>query len=136
MDLLIVPRTRTQTLVHRSHTHPLGGHLGARNTREKLKDRFTWPGMDAEVWAFCQQCPQHQRTAPRKPPLAHLIPLPIISVPFERICMDLVGPLPKSTRGHEFILVIVDYATRYPEAVPLRKATSRNIARELVLLFS
>lgn len=34
------------------------------------------------------------------------------------------------------ILVVVDYATQYPEAVPLQKTTSENIARELVLLFS
>lgn len=65
-----------------------------------------------------------------------LIPLPIIGVPFESIGMDLVGPLPKSPRGHEYILVIVDYATRYPEVVPLRKATSWNIGTVLVRLFS
>ena len=35
--------------------------------------------------------------------------LPIIEVPFERIAMDLVGPLLKSTRGHQHILVIMDY---------------------------
>ncbi|KAL1282699.1 hypothetical protein QQF64_001502 [Cirrhinus molitorella] len=50
--------------------------------------------------------------------------------------MDLVGPLPKSARGHEHILVVVDYATRYPEAVPLRKATAKAIAQELFLLAS
>uniref|UniRef100_A0A8C1JRU1 Integrase catalytic domain-containing protein n=1 Tax=Cyprinus carpio TaxID=7962 RepID=A0A8C1JRU1_CYPCA len=50
--------------------------------------------------------------------------------------MDLVGPLPKSTRGHEHILVILDYATRYPEAIPLRKATAKAIAQELFLLSS
>lgn len=50
--------------------------------------------------------------------------------------MDLVGPLPKSAKGHKYIIVIVDYATRYPEAMPLWKATSRNNARELVLLFT
>ncbi|KAL1269051.1 hypothetical protein QQF64_031340 [Cirrhinus molitorella] len=48
--------------------------------------------------------------------------------------MDLIGPLPKSAQGHEHILVIVDYATRYPEAIPLRKATAKNIAQELFLL--
>ncbi|XP_053479304.1 uncharacterized protein LOC128606843 isoform X2 [Ictalurus furcatus] len=136
VDPLVVSKARTQALMHLAHAHLLGGHLGARNTLEKLKDHFVWPGMDAEVWRFCQQCPQCQRTAPRKPLPAPLIPLPIIGIPFERIGMDLVGPLPRSTRGHEYILVIVDYATRYPEAVPLRKTTSRNIAKELVLLFS
>lgn len=50
--------------------------------------------------------------------------------------MDLVGPLPKSARGHQYILVILDYATRYPEAIPLRTMASQNIAKELVLLFT
>ncbi|KAL7854617.1 hypothetical protein SRHO_G00168070 [Serrasalmus rhombeus] len=57
-------------------------------------------------------------------------------VPFEWIGMDIVGPLPKSGWGHEYILVMVDYTTRYPEAVPLRKATSKAIAQELFLLCS
>lgn len=46
--------------------------------------------------------------------------------------MDFVGLLPKS--GHEYVLVIVDYATRYPEAIQLHKSNSKNIAWELVLL--
>lgn len=50
--------------------------------------------------------------------------------------MDLVGPLPKCAWGHEHILVIVDYATQYPEAVPLRKATAKAIAHELFMLCS
>lgn len=49
--------------------------------------------------------------------------------------MDLVGPLPKSAPGHEYILVIVDYATQYTEAILLPKATLQNMTRELVLLF-
>ncbi|KAF4085715.1 hypothetical protein AMELA_G00098180, partial [Ameiurus melas] len=136
VDLLVVPRMKSPLVMHLAHAHPLGGHLGPRNTLEKLRDWFVWPGMDAEVREFCQRCPQCQCSAPRRPPPAPLIPLPIIGVPFEWIGMDLVGPLPKSAWGHEYILVLVDYATRYPEAVPLRKATSPNIARELVLLFS
>ncbi len=38
-----------------------------------------------------------------------------MQVPFERIGMDLIGPLERSARGHRFALVLVDYATRYPE---------------------
>ncbi len=60
-----------------------------------------------------------------------LIPLPIIEVPFEHM-----EPLPKSAWGHEHILIILDYATRYPEAVPLQKATAKSIAPELFLLCS
>ncbi|KAL1263574.1 hypothetical protein QQF64_006313 [Cirrhinus molitorella] len=117
-----------------AHAHPMAGHLGTANTIQRLRDRFHWPGLDGDVKSFCQACPTCQRTAPRMPPPSPLIPLPIIEVPFERIGMDLVGPLPKSARGHEHILVVVDYATRYPEAIPLRKATAKNIAQELFLL--
>ncbi|KAL0176575.1 hypothetical protein M9458_028905, partial [Cirrhinus mrigala] len=134
--LLVVPRTKTEAVLELAHSHPMAGHLGPENTAQRVRDRFHWPGLDAEVKRFCQACPTCQRTSARKPPPSPLIPLPIIDVPFERIGMDLVGPLPKSARGHEHILVVVDYATRYPEAVPLRKATAKNIAQELFQLFS
>lgn len=132
----MVPRTKTETVLELAQSHPLAGHLGANNTIHRVRDRFHRPGLEAEVKRFCQACPTCQRTSPRAPPPSPLIPLPIIEVPFERIGMDLVGPLPKSARGHEHILVIVDYATRYPEAVPLRNATAKTIARELFLLCS
>lgn len=61
---------------------------------------------------------------PWKPVPAPLISLPIIGVPFEGIDMDLVGLLPKSNWGHKYVLVIMDYATKYPEVVPLWKATA------------
>ena len=62
--------------------------------------------------------------------------MPIIVTPFDRIALDIVGPLPKTSRGHRYILVLVDYATPYPEAQPLRAATAKAVARELMLLFS
>ena len=57
-------------------------------------------------------------------------------MPFERIAMDIVGPLVKTARGHQSILAIVDYATRHPEDIPLWPALSKGIARELFHLFS
>ena len=65
-----------------------------------------------------------------------LIPLPIIDVPFRCIGMDILGPLPKSSWGHRYILVLMDYATRYPEAIPLRTATGKTITKKRFLLFS
>ncbi|KAL5491441.1 hypothetical protein EMCRGX_G016727 [Ephydatia muelleri] len=59
-----------------------------------------------------------------------------LSKPFSRIAMDIVGPLPKSSKEHKYILVICDYATRYPEAVPLWTCDAEAVAEELVKLFS
>ncbi|KAJ8369543.1 hypothetical protein SKAU_G00095710 [Synaphobranchus kaupii] len=48
--------------------------------------------------------------------------------------MDLVGPLPRTSRGHCYILVILDYATLYPEAVPLCTSITKAIACEVLQL--
>ena len=77
-------------------------------------------------------CPECQRVGPKSTVKNPLIPMPIIETPFDRIALDIVGPLPKTSRGHRYILVLVDYATRYPEALTLRAATAKAVARELM----
>lgn len=62
--------------------------------------------------------------------------MPFIEIPFEHITMDIMGPLNKSARGHKYILVILDYTTKYPEAFPLRNITSKTIAKQLVTMFT
>ena len=135
-ELLLVPRPFIPSVLRLAHSHQLGAHLGVEKTLERIKARFYWPGVKKAVEDFCRSCPECQQVAPRPHHRNPLIPLPIITVPFNRIGMDLVGPLPKSARGHQYILVILDYATRYPEAIPLRTMASKNIARELVMMFS
>ena len=56
--------------------------------------------------------------------------------PFKRIAMDIVGPLPRSSLGKRYILVICDYATRYPEAIALRTIDAPTVGVELVKLFA
>ena len=62
--------------------------------------------------------------------------MPLIDNPFQRIAMDVVGPLPRSRSGNKYILTRCDYATRYPEAIPLPSTEASRIAKELVTLFS
>ena len=45
--------------------------------------------------------------------------------------MDIVGPLPRSRTGNRYILVLCDYATLYPEAIPLRTIDAEHIAEQL-----
>ncbi|KAI2648139.1 Transposon Ty3-I Gag-Pol polyprotein [Labeo rohita] len=67
---------------------------------------------------------------------SYLEPLPIIGTPFDRIGMDIIGPLLKSSSGNQFALVICDYATRYPEVYPLRSTQVKNIVKCLIDLIS
>ncbi|GAA6112116.1 uncharacterized protein LOC113101110, partial [Tachysurus ichikawai] len=50
--------------------------------------------------------------------------------------MGIVGALEKSSAGHRYILVIGDYATRYPEAFPLCSITTPKLINSLTQLFS
>ncbi|XP_064172116.1 uncharacterized protein LOC135243909 [Anguilla rostrata] len=124
-ELLVLPSQYVATVLQLAHTHILGAHLGVQKTLERVADRFHCPGMRRVVEDYCRSCEACQRTSPVKPPPAPLIPLPIIETPFERIGLDLIGPLPKSARGHNYILVILNYGTCYPEAVPLHVTTSK-----------
>ena len=50
--------------------------------------------------------------------------------------MDIVSPLPRTGRGNRFILLVSDYATQYPEAVPLRTISASKIAEVLINIFA
>ena len=80
----------------------------------------------------CEECQLHGGRGGRAP----LIPLPIIGEPFQRIAMDIIGPLPRTRRGNRFILVLSDYATRYPEAIPLKNITAKKVAEVLIEIFA
>lgn len=54
--------------------------------------------------------------------------------PFEEVIIDCVGPLPRSKSG--YLLTIICTATRFPEAVPLRKITAKIMCRALLNFFS
>ena len=59
--------------------------------------------------------------------------MPIIDTPFERVAVDIVRPIkPMTDRGHRYILVLIDYATRYPEVVPLKSVEAEVVAEEML----
>ena len=118
-----------------AHDIPLAGHLVEEKMRARIEQRFWWPELRKEVKEYCVTCPLCQKTQRKPPAGAELIPLPLMDHPFQRIGLDIVGPLLKSQGGHTHILVIIDYATRYPEAVPLRSTTAKVLARELMQVF-
>ncbi len=82
---------------------------------------FYWPGVNGDITRFCRSCDICQKTVSKghttKVPLGNM---PLIDTPFKRVAVDIVGPIfPATDRKNRYILTLVDYATRYPEAVPL-----------------
>ena len=122
-------------LIYRKHTlrachDDLGGsHLGRVKTLHKVAQRFFWIGMAKDVKEYvasCEHC--NQRKSSRKPTSPTLISLPSVMNPFDRVAVDFVGPLPKTKRGNAYILVFVDYATRWPEAFATANRQASTVA--------
>ncbi|XP_076300570.1 uncharacterized protein LOC143218888 [Lasioglossum baleicum] len=55
-----------------------------------------------------------------------------VGSPFERIALDILGPLPKSFSGNRFMLVVADYFTRWPEVIPLPNFQAKTVANALI----
>lgn len=133
---LLVPQALRAEVLRWAHDSPRAGHQGPRATLERVRHYFFWPNLSSEVLRHCRHCPACQRGNNRDPPRVPLCPLPIVSTPFERIVMDFIGPLPQTPRGNRFAHIVVDYATCFPEVVPLRGMQASEIAHHLIRLFA
>jgi len=133
---IVIPKPlRTDVL---NIAHDISGHLGVNKSYHKILAHFYWPKMKRDVGYYCQSC--HICQVKGKPgdgikpyPLQ---PIPVLTEPFSKIVIDCVGPLPKTKRGNKFLLTIIDVATRYPEAIPLRRITTKNVVKALIIFFT
>uniref|UniRef100_A0A3B1JEH9 Gypsy retrotransposon integrase-like protein 1 n=1 Tax=Astyanax mexicanus TaxID=7994 RepID=A0A3B1JEH9_ASTMX len=135
---IVVPVGYRQHVLSLAHDSPWAGHLGITKTYSRILKHFFWPGMKTDVSKYCRSCHVCQITG--KPnqmvPPAPLCPVPAVGEPFEKVLVDCVGPLPKSKTGNQFLLTIMCTATRFPEAIPLRKITAQSVTQALLKFFS
>ena len=114
VEQLVLPQQCRGTVVTLAHSIPLSDYLGKDKTAHRILQRFYWPTLYKDVAAYCKSCPSCQKSARTRKQRVPTVSLPIISEPFSRIAMEIVGPLSRSRSGMKYILVICDYATRYP----------------------
>ena len=135
---VVLPIGKREKCLRLAHEALFGGHMGVQKTLDRILTNFYWPGMQAEVARFCKSCDICQRTVPKgRVPKAPLDQMTSIDVPFKRIAVDLVGPIfPTSDSGNKYILTVVDYATRYPEAVALPSIETTRVAEALLDIYS
>ena len=129
----VVPLPYRSHVFHLGHSALIGGHMGIKKTLARMEPHVFWPGMAAEVTRMVRSCDICQKTTDKgRATIAPLEPLPIISQPFSRIAVDIVGPIvPSANDKSRYILTIVDFATRWPEAVPLRDIEASTVAEAM-----
>ena len=135
---LVIPESFREKVLRLAHETLMSGHLGIKRTMDRVLTEFFWPGVCGDVSRFCKSCNICQRTIQKGRVTKVLLgKLPLIDTPFKRVAVDIVGPIePRSERKSRYILTMIDYATRYPEAVALPGIETKHVAEALVEMFS
>ena len=124
-------RNRCWTLAHEKF-----GHSGHNKMWLQIKKFFYWPSMSADMSKHCRSCEMCQKHSKQSPNVMPMQEREIVTLPSERVCVDIVGPFPVAKGGFRFLLTCVDVATRWPETILLKKTTTKIVIDQLTLMFS
>ena len=105
-----------------------GNHSGSRSLVHKLVQAgYYWPTMQADVEAYVKACDKCQRFSNIiRQPTEKLAPM-TTPWPFVQWGLDIMGPFPTTVRQLKFLVVGIDYFTKWVEAEALATITEKNI---------
>uniref|UniRef100_H3ACW4 Gypsy retrotransposon integrase-like protein 1 n=1 Tax=Latimeria chalumnae TaxID=7897 RepID=H3ACW4_LATCH len=120
------------TLLKYYHDHPLSGHLGIAKTLKRLQHRVFWPDMRADVVAYVKSYQICQTTKPsQQRPAGYMIPIEP-QYPWEYCGVDFIGPLPRTPRGNQYLLIFLDFFSKWVEIFPVKAATAQTAAAKFI----
>lgn len=112
------------------HGGVFGGHfVGRVTTHNILRAGYWWPTLFKDANRLVRRCDSYQRFSGRLRALGSL-PLQPVSIesPFKQWGMDLISDISDhSSAGYKWILVVIDYLTKWVDAIPSRKATHQVV---------
>ncbi|GBO29547.1 hypothetical protein AVEN_15868-1 [Araneus ventricosus] len=129
---LILSKSRIPEVLRETHDSASGRHFGVMKTLSKTREQFYWDRLRADVEKWCKEC--HACGARKGPKTRSEGRLQRCNVdaPFERMTLDILGPFPVTTKGNRYVLVLMDYFTECPEAIPIPDQEVSIVAEELV----
>jgi len=131
-QVFISPSCMKNQILKYCHDIRSSGHLGQDKTLSKLKKVAYWHGMSTDCKLYVKTCPICNRQKKANKKAKADLGQYHSGVPFERIHMDILGPLPVSKLGNKYILVIIDQFTKWIECCPLPNQYAETIAKALM----
>jgi hypothetical protein len=113
--------------------HDNKGHLGIEKTYNAISEIYYWKNVYSDVSNHIKSCPKCQHCGYLKKTDDVLHPIPIVA-PWYHVGIDLVK-MPKSKSGNSYILSLVDYFTKWPEAIAIPDKKAETIASSLYKIF-
>ncbi|GJV16565.1 putative reverse transcriptase domain-containing protein [Tanacetum coccineum] len=121
-------------IMHESHKSKYSIHPGSDKMYHDLKKLYWWPNMKAIIAEYVSKCLTCSRVkAECQKPSGLLVQPEIPMWKWERITMDFVTKLPKTSTGHDTIWVIVDRLTKSSHFIPIRATDSMETLTRLYI---
>nr|XP_025616499.1 uncharacterized protein LOC112708784 [Arachis hypogaea] len=126
--LKCLDREEADLLLAEAHEGICGIHCGARSLAQKaLRAGFYWPTIWADSKHKVRTCDNCQKHSPIINMPAEHLHQSVVSWPFNRWGIDILGPFPTAPRQVKFLVVAIDYFSKWIEAQPLAKITSSQM---------
>lgn len=123
---LVIPSSLRNRMCQLAHE----GHPGETMMKTRLRDRCWWPGIDAAAVEMCKSC-EGCRLVQLPDPPEPMKRRPLPEKAWVDIAIDFLGPMPNG----EYILVVIDYFSRYMEIAIMTKITAENTIKSLKKIF-
>lgn len=135
-ELEYVPLEKRDEIFKELHDSPIGGHRGVSKTYNRVRQKYYWENLKDDIQHRIQQCLNCKikklvRLKTRQPMVITDTP----GMRFDKLALDIVGPLPKTELGNEYILTLQDQFSKFCMAIPLIETSVATVADMLIKRF-
>jgi hypothetical protein len=126
--LKCLSRTEGMKLMKEIHAGLCGSHIGSRPLLGKVfRQGFYWPEVASDVAELVQKCEGCQKCARDQKQPSSLTQLIQPTWPLQKWGLDLLGPLPPAQGNLKYVVLAVEYFSKWIEAKPLATITSVTV---------
>ena len=126
--VVLPPKWHKQVTMNR---HIQAGHAAYARTLYHVQLNYVWPGMCKDIKQQLHTCGPCKLYSSNKA-FVQIRPMPIAHYPHQIVAMDIVGPLPRSRSGHNYLLTFIDHLTGWADAFPIPHKTGSKVANVLL----
>lgn len=126
----LVPSCQRKKVIASCHNPPTCAHLGFFKTLVRVQEKFYWPRMRPDILNYvrsCQVCSEQKLSNTAK--FGLMGSEKKVSFPWQVIAVDIMGPLPRSSSGNNYLFVVADWFSKYSLLFPMRKAIASTIVK-------
>jgi hypothetical protein len=127
--LNVITKEESIEVLRKLHDHELSGHFGRDTTYNRIREKYYWKNMKKDIEEYirkCEKCQKRSKAVGKGP----IHPIEVTGI-WDTIGIDFVGPLKETENGNKYILVIMDYFSKWPEAIAMKEATAENVYKYL-----